>query len=229
MKCIIIDDDEACRNVLVHLVKQIDDLQLVGNFSSPTEALGAFKKETIDLVFLDIEMPEMNGIEMIKSIGLPPTIITTTHKEYAIDAFEYNVIDYLIKPIALPRFLKAVEKAKKTTKTDVAQGTVSKEFFFIKKDSILNKVPFSEILRVEALGDYLAVHTTNNKKYVVHLTLKAIDDKLPKEKFVRVHRSHIVNIANVGMVEDNTIYVNNEAIPVGALYKEKFNSMLNLL
>lgn len=229
MKCIIIDDDDASRNVLTHLVKQIDYLQLVGTFSGPAEALSTLKKDNIDLAFLDIEMPEMSGMDMLKSIDMPPTILTTTHKEYALDAFEHNIIDYLIKPIALPRFLKAVEKAKNHhVKLNSANGIIEKDYFFIKKDSVLNKVPVKDILWIEALGDYLTVHTAE-KKYILHLTLKAIEGKLPHDKFIRVHRSHIVNIDNVGMVEDTTIYINNTAIPVGALYKENFIKVLNLL
>ena len=229
MKSIIIDDDEACRTVLTQLVKQVDYLELAGIFNGPAEALTILKKENIDLVFLDIEMPEMSGMQMLKSIDMPPAILTTTHKEFALDAFEYNIIDYLVKPIQLPRFIKAVEKAKDyNNKINSATAGIDKDYFFIKKDSVLNKVPVKDILWIEALGDYLTVHTFD-KKYVIHLTLKAIETKLPRDKFIRVHRSHIVNIDNVGMVEDTTIYINNTPIPVGALYKENFNKVLNLL
>ena len=124
-------------------------------------------------------------------------------------------------------FLKAVEKAHNHIKKHTTHTTIDKDYFFIKKDSVLNKVPLKDILWIEALGDYLAIHTFD-KKYVVHLTLKAIEGKL-HDKFVRVHRSYIVNIDNVGMVEDTTIYINNTPIPVGALYRENFVKVLNLL
>jgi DNA-binding LytR/AlgR family response regulator len=227
MNCIIIDDDNASRSVLTQLVKQVDYLQLQNVCSSPLEAIGVLKHGNVDLVFLDVEMPEMTGMEMLKSMDMPATILTTTHKEYALDAFEHNIVDYLVKPILLPRFLKAVEKAHNHIKKHTTHTTIDKDYFFIKKDSVLNKVPLKDILWIEALGDYLAIHTFD-KKYVVHLTLKAIEGKL-HDKFVRVHRSYIVNIDNVGMVEDTTIYINNTPIPVGALYRENFVKVLNLL
>lgn len=229
MKCIIIDDDDASRNVLNQLVKQVGYLQLVNTFSNPMEALSIIKNDHIDLVFLDIEMPEMSGMDMLKNVDMPATILTTTHKEYALDSYEHNVIDYLIKPITLPRFTKAVEKAKDNNHNkQAATAIVDKNYFFIKKDSVLNKVPLKDILWIEALGDYLSVHTFE-KKYIIHLTLKAIENKLPHSKFVRVHRSFIVNMDNVSLVEDTTIYINNNPIPIGALYKDSFMKVLNLL
>jgi len=229
MKCLIIDDDEASRTLLMHLIKQVDYLQLAGVCNSPAEGLKALQKETIDLVFLDIEMPEMSGIDMLKNIDMPPAILTTTHAEYALDAFEYNIVDYLVKPITLPRFIKAVEKARGLhSKNSPVSEIVDKNYFFIRKDSVLTKVPIKEILWIEALGDYLTVNTIN-KKYILHSTLKAIEGKIPQDKFIRVHRSFIINIDNVTSVEDTTIYINNTAIPVGAMYKENFIKVLNLL
>jgi DNA-binding LytR/AlgR family response regulator len=228
MKCLIIDDDDASRNVLTHLVGQIEYLQLAGVFNNPKEALKTLQKENIDLVFLDIEMPEMSGIDLLKSMPMPPTILTTTHKEYALDAFEFNIVDYLVKPITLPRFIKAVEKAKTNFSKNSTAEMVDKDYFFIKKDSVLTKVPIKQILWIEALGDYLTVNTVD-KKYIVHSTLKAIEGKLPPDKFVRVHRSYIINIDNVSSIEDTTIYINNTAIPVGAIYRENFIRVLNLL
>jgi len=227
MKCIIIDDDEASKSVLTKLIKQVDYVELVAVFSNPIEALPTLKKGNIDLVFLDIEMPEMSGIDLLKTIDMPPTILTSTHKEYALDAFEYNIIDYLVKPITLPRFIKAVEKAQNHVKQN-SQAIADNNYFFIKKKSVHNKVPWKNILWIEALGDYLTVNTFE-EKYVVHLTLKVIENKLPHGKFVRVHRSFIVNMDNVGLVEDTTIYINNNPIPVGALYKDSFIKAMNLL
>jgi DNA-binding LytR/AlgR family response regulator len=227
MRCIIIDDDEASKNILVKLINQVDYMKLEGVFNNPVEALATLKAGNIDLVLLDIEMPEMSGLDLLKSVDMPPTILTTTHKEYALDAFEYNIVDYLVKPITLPRFVKAAEKAKANHEKH-ASATIDHNYFFIKKDSVLNKVPLKDILWIEALGDYLAVHTFE-KKYIVHLTLKAIENKLPQGKFVRVHRSFIVNMDNVGLVEDTTIYINNNPIPIGALYRESFIKVLNLL
>jgi DNA-binding LytR/AlgR family response regulator len=228
MKCIIIDDDDASRAVLKRLVQQVNYLDLVSVCSKPSEAINLLKKDQIDLAFLDIEMPEMTGMELLKSVAMPPTILTTTHKEYALDAFEHNIIDYLVKPVALPRFIKAVEKAKAIQDKLASQDVVERDYFFIKKDSVHTKVPTKDILWIEALGDYITIHTLNGK-YILHLTLKSIENKLPSDKFIRVHRSYIVNIDNVGMVEDTTIFINNNSIPVGALYKDNFIKVLNLL
>ncbi|HXB13477.1 MAG TPA: LytTR family DNA-binding domain-containing protein [Bacteroidia bacterium] len=226
MNSIIIDDDEACRTVLKQLIDQVDYLKLVGVYTSALEANAALKKEKIDLVFLDIEMPEMTGMDMLRSFEMPSAILTTSHKEFALDAFEHNIVDYLVKPITMPRFMKAVEKAKAIYKKQ--NGSADKDYFFIKKDSVHTKIPTKDILWIEALGDYLTVHT-HNEKFVLHLTLKAIENKLPPDKFVRVHRSFIVHVDNISTIEDTTIYINNVSVPIGALYKENFQRALNLL
>jgi len=227
MNCIIVDDDEASRNILVQLAKHVDTLNVVRTCSSPIEAIKALKEETVDLLFLDIEMPEMTGMELLKALDNKPMVIfTTSHKEYAVDAFEMNVVDYLIKPVTLPRFLKAVAKAEVTESKDVV--STKQEYFFIKKDSVLTKVPIKDILWIEALGDYITVHT-KDQRFMLHATLKSIEGKLPSNKFVRVHRSYIVQIDNVKQVEDTTIYINETSIPVGALYRENFIKRLNTL
>ena len=229
MKYIIIDDDEASRDVLLQLAKQVGQLQVINAYSSPVEAMSVLENGDVDLVFLDIEMPEMNGMDMLKNMNMPPTILTTTHKEFALDAFEHNVIDYLVKPISLPRFIKAMKKAEKSLlNTSTAGSDMSREYLFIKKHSMLSKVAFKDILWVEALGDYIKLHTTD-AKHIVHLSLRSIEGKLPKTKFLRVHRSYIVNIDDIDSVEENTIYIQNNPIPVGALYRKDFKNVVNML
>jgi DNA-binding LytR/AlgR family response regulator len=163
---------------------------------------------------------------MLKSFEMPSAILTTSHKEFALDAFEHNIVDYLVKPITLPRFMKAVEKARAAYKKKNETG--EKDYFFIKKDSVHTKIPTKDILWIEALGDYLTVHTIN-ERFVLHLTLKSIENKLPPDKFVRVHRSFIVHVDNISTIEDTTIYINDVSVPIGALYKENFHRVLNLL
>jgi DNA-binding LytR/AlgR family response regulator len=227
MNCIIVDDDEASRNILVQLAKHVDNLKVIKTCSNPIEAINVLKEENIDLLFLDIEMPEMTGMELLEALDTRPMVIfTTSHKEYAADAFEMNVIDYLIKPVTLPRFLKAVAKAEAADAKDVV--STKQDYFFIKKDSVLTKVPIKDILWIEALGDYITIHT-KDQRFLLHATLKAIESKLPSNKFVRVHRSYIVQIDNVKQVEDTTIYINETSIPVGALYRENFIKRLNPL
>lgn len=227
MNCIIVDDDDASRATLAQIAKQVDYLNVVKTCTTPLEAMNVLKKEDIDVIFLDIEMPEMSGIDLLKALdNKPQVILTTSHKEYALDAYDLNVTDYLIKPVTLPRFLKAMAKIKTAQSSD--NISASQDFFFIKKDSVLTKVPVTDILWIEALGDYITVHT-KDQRFVIHATLKSIESKLPANKFVRVHRSYIVQIDNVRKVEDTTIYINETSIPVGALYKESFIKRLNTL
>lgn len=229
MNCLLVDDDLMSRSTLAHFIGRVDYLNVKGECSSAVEALKILEKEKIDLMFLDIEMPEMNGIEMVKNMQIKPLVIlTTSHKEYALDAFEHNVIDYLVKPIEFPRFLKAVTKAKELFDARTPAGTSETDCFFVKRNSVLNKVYVKDILWVEALGDYVTINTADNK-FILHLTLKAIERKLPVEKFARVHRSYIVNVENISSVEDDTITIRNNHIPVGAMYKENFMKRLNLL
>lgn len=228
MNCIIVDDDDASRKVLSQLASQVEDLTVVATCASPVEAVKVIGKQEIDLVFLDIEMPEMTGLDLLKALDRKPQVIfTTSHKEYAVDAYELDVIDYLIKPVTLPRFLKAVAKTKNLADS---RDTVSaeREYFFIKKDSVLTKVPIKDILWIEALGDYITVHT-KDQRFIIHATLKSVEAKLPSSKFVRVHRSFIIQLDNVKKVEDTTIYINDTAIPVGALYRDNFIKRLNPL
>ncbi len=230
MNAIIIDDDDACREILVQLISHVDSLELTGSFSRAKDALKALKDNDVHIVFLDVEMPEMTGLELLSSLEIKPQVIlTTSHKKYAFDAFDYEVVDYLLKPITLPRFLKAVEKAGKNLEKSINKGMVgNKEYFFIKSDSIINKVFIKDVLWIEALGDYVKIHTPE-KSYVLHITLKALESKLPADKFARVHRSHIVQLDNVKNVQDTSIYVGDLFIPLGALYKENFLKKLNLL
>ncbi|MGP8215494.1 MAG: LytR/AlgR family response regulator transcription factor [Bacteroidia bacterium] len=228
MNCIIVDDDDASRTVLTQIAKQIDYLTIVKTCSSSIDAMNTISKEDIDLLFLDIEMPGMSGLDMLKALDKrPQVILTTSHREYALDAFDLNVVDYLVKPLTLSRFLKALAKVKDSLDTK-EQVNAEQDFFFIKKDSVLTKVPVKDILWIEALGDYLTIHA-KEQRYILHATLKSLEEKLPSNKFIRVHRSYIVQIDNITEVEDTTIFINDIPIPIGALYKESFMKALRPL
>jgi DNA-binding LytR/AlgR family response regulator len=228
MNCLIVDDDDASTSILKQITKQVDYLTVVQTCANPLDAIKTLNKENIDLLFLDIEMPEMNGMEMLQALdNKPHVIITTSNKDRALEAFDLNVVDYLIKPVTLPRLLKALTKVKAiSTKKD--QVSTEKNFFFIKKDAVLNKIHVKDILWIEALGDYITINTKDNR-YVLHVTLKAVESKLPASKFVRVHRCYIVHIDNIGTVEDTTIFINETSIPIGAVYRENFIQRLNTL
>ena len=230
VNAIIIDDDEACRKFLILLISGINNLNLLGTFSSAKEALSVIKNGDVQIIFLDIEMPEMNGLEFLSSLEIKPQVIlTTSHKEYAFDAFDHEVTDYLLKPITLPRLLKSIAKVEKNLNKPFSFDlSKDKDYFFIRNNSVITKVYVKEVLWIEALGDYVKVQT-KEKNYVLHIPLKKMEDKLPASKFSRIHRSYIVQLDNVETVEDTTVYINHNPLPIGAVYREDFLSKLNLL
>lgn len=230
MDCIIVDDDEMSQKAMKHLVSQVPFLNLVGIYSNASEAIDALNKSNVDLMLLDIEMPVVNGLEFIKSLKNPPTtILATSKKDYAIEAFECNVIDYLVKPIAVDRFFSAIEKSRHFYETNHKNSNeTNHECLFIKVNGILTKIDIKDILWIEASGDYIQINTSE-KKYTTHSTLKAIENKLPADKYIRVHRSYIVSIDNINSIDDNTILIQKQLIPVGFVYKENLTRRLNLL
>jgi len=230
MNCIIVDDDEACRAMLQNLIGQVDNLKLIGTFETGSQAINALKHNDTHLAFLDVEMPRMSGIDMLAGLEIKPLVIlNTSHEEYALDAYQYEIVDYLVKPTTLPRFLKAVSKAQRRFE-NFAIGDISgdRTYFFIRKDSVIHKVPVASVLWVEAMGDYVTINTTE-KKYIIHSTLRTIESKLPKDKFVRVHRSYIVQLENIKTVEGTTIFIDNTFIPMGIVYKDNFLKHLGFL
>lgn len=230
MNCIIVDDEEMCRNAMKHLVSQVDFLNLIGICSNATEALNLLNNNKIDLMLLDIEMPDMSGIELIKSLKSPPlTILTTSNKEYALEAFEYSIVDYIIKPILLDRFFKAIAKAKEIFENSPQNiDFSSSEYVFIKSNGVLVKINLKDILWIEALGDYLTINTSD-KKYTIHSTMRTMESKLSSNKFIRVHRSFIIAIDNISSIEDNVVVIGKKLIPVGAVYKDNLKKRLNFL
>ncbi len=230
MKCIIVDDDEISRLALTKLVEQVNSLSLLQVCSGSVEALNYLNAEKVDLILLDIEMPEMNGLEFIKSIKNPPLIIlATSKKKYALESYEYNVVDFIIKPVSIDRFVKSIAKAKAIF--DSTQQVVSSSginYVFIKSQSSLIKINTNDILWIEALGDYITINTAA-KKHIVHTTMKTVEGRLPSDKFVRVHRSYIVSVDRINSIEDTIVAINGKLIPVGAVYKENLVKLLNLL
>lgn len=233
MNCIIIDDDKLSRKVVEEFVNKTDTLNLVASYSSAVEAINGLKtKDDINLIFLDIEMPEMSGLEFLNNLKEYPQVIIISAKEkYALDAFEYDVDDYLLKPITYARFYKAIDKAVSRF-NDRKSVTETKEEIFIKRSSSLVRLKYDDILWIEALENYVIVSTFNDK-YTIHFTMKSIEKKLPLAKFKRVHRSYIVNLNKINIIEDNTIIMNVEegkkVIPIGKSYKDKLMEDLNLM
>ena len=230
MNCIIVDDEEISRRAIQHLVSHVEFLNLIGTCANATEALNVLSYNKIDLMLLDIEMPDMTGLEFIKSLKTPPlAILTTSQKEYALEAFEYNVVDYLVKPILMDRFFRAVMKAKEIYEN--AQHSIhfyNKDYIFIKNNGVLVKIELKNILWIEALGDFMTINTAE-KKYTIHSTMKSLERKLDPNKFIRIHRSSIIAIDNITSIEDNIVVIGKKMIPVGAVYKENLAKHLNLL
>jgi DNA-binding LytR/AlgR family response regulator len=235
MNCIIIDDDALSRKIVEEFVKKSDSLNLIESYDNAVDAIQAFNgPETIDLVFLDIEMPEMSGLDFLNTLDNPPQIIIISGKEkYALEAFEYDVTDYLLKPVSLPRFIKATNKASKRF-NDAAQvsGETTDEIFIKKKNSTLVRLNYNDILYIEALENYVIV-ATFDQRYTIHFTMKAIANKLPDNKFKRVHRSYIINVNRIELIEDNTIVIKEQTgskvIPIGKSYRDSLMDDLNLI
>lgn len=207
-KCIIVDDEQPAREVLAEYVGRLDALELAGVCKSALEANEVLQCTKADLVFLDITMPELSGIEWVRSLSNPPKVIfTTAYREYAVDGFELEAVDYLIKPISFQRFLKACNKA--------LEGVpiINENFFFIKSDQQFIKIYFDDILYVEGLKDYVTIFT-HQRKYLALISLKSVEQKLPPNQFMRIHRSTIVALNKIAVVEGNTVKVGDKVLNV---------------
>ncbi|MEM0999853.1 MAG: LytTR family DNA-binding domain-containing protein [Bacteroidota bacterium] len=228
--CIIVDDDRFSIEVLRKLVEQTPDLTVRESFEDPVAAVAFLGRNKVDLIFLDVEMPGMTGLELLNSLQEPPLVIlVSSKKEYALEAFEFDVVDYLLKPPTLSRFLKAVGKATDRLKEEEPTGVEFRgNFIFVKSDSALVKVDIRDILWVEALADYVAI-LTPAKKYVAHSTMKSIEAKLPSKQFLRVHRSYIVRIDKIDAIEDNMVVIQKKLIPVGGTFRERLMNSLDFL
>lgn len=228
MRCIIVDDDELSRNIMEDLVAGTD-LQLVKSCSSAMEAFNVLKSENIDLIFLDVDMPKMSGLDLMRALDdLPQVVLITSHSEFALESWEYNVTDFIVKPISHARFLKALDKVKRANDTKPEVLNDNSKTLFIKTDSRLVQVFKEHVLYIEALGNYVTIFTTNGK-YIVLSTMKDLESKLTAPDFARVHRSYIVRLDKITSIEDNFINVGGKAIPIGKNYKDELMKSINTL
>lgn len=222
IKCIIIDDEPLAIKVIENHLQEFQNFEIVGTFNNPIAALPLLEEHNIDAVFLDINMSKMNGLEFIKTVELKSNIvITTAYREYAVESFDLDVLDYLVKPIPFNRFLKAVNKI--TQKIAIQRGANQENtnetdsFIFLKVDKKLVKIPFDEIYYIESLKDYIKVFTTTDN-YLVHKSLTSITEELPSSQFLRIHRSFTISTDKVKSVEGNSVEINNKRIPIGRKY-----------
>ncbi|MFV8332022.1 LytTR family DNA-binding domain-containing protein [Flavobacterium sp.] len=235
MNCIIIDDEEMARAIITKMIVVCSELKLVQEFPNAIQAIKFLNHTEVDLIFLDIHMPDFTGFDFIQSLKNPPKVIlVTSDKNFAIEAFEYEcVIDYLVKPITEDRFQKAIQKAnsyKIAPKTLEVKPTVEDNAneFYVNIDRRLIKIEMASVNIVEAKGDYIHIKT-ENKNYVVHSTLKKIEDKLPKDLFLKVHRSFIINTKKIIDIEDNSVLIAKDVIPVSRANRPELMKRLNLL
>lgn len=221
MKCIIVDDEPLAIEVIESYVERIDSLELVGKFRNAIKAFDYIQSgEQVDLIFLDIQMPKLTGIEFLKTLTNPPKVIfTTAYRDYALEGFELEVLDYLLKPISFDRFMKAVSKALNQSKeVEISSSAEGDDFIFFKCDKKMIRVGLKDILYIESIKDYVKIKTAE-KEVVTHQKISVLETKLPANHFIRVHRSFIINIPKIESYSASEIELNNESIPVGRNYK----------
>jgi DNA-binding LytR/AlgR family response regulator len=227
--CLIIDDDPVSRKHLMHLCEKAGEIEVKGVFESAIDALGTLSRKKVDFLLLDIEMPELTGIELIRMLDqIPQVIITSSKEEYAVEAFELadKVLDYLVKPVTLSRFMQAIQRVKKQElETPTAE---SDSFIFIKSEGKLIRIDIDDLLFVETVGDYLVFQTTS-KKHMVHSTLKQMNEKLTHPNMLKVHRSYIVNVSKIIDIEENSVLIGKKVIPVSRANKASLMDRINPL
>ena len=234
LNCIIIDDEATARAITEQYCSKLDHLKIVAMFDNALDAIKYVNDNSVDLIFLDIHMPELTGFDFIDSLNNPPNIIlTTSDANFALDAFEYAcIIDYLVKPIKLPRFIKAVTKIKEAPQPKIEkENTETSEAandLFVNIDRRLVKINIPDIYLIEAKGDYINIKT-ETKNHIVHTTMKKIEEKLPKTLFLKVHRSYIINVQKIIDIEDNSVLIKKDVVPVSRSNRPELMRKLNLL
>lgn len=220
MRCIIVEDEPLSAETLVSYISDFPDLELIAECKDAFKAIKVLKNDRIDLMFLDIHMPKLSGISFLKTLENPPLVIfTTAYSEFAVDGFELDAIDYLLKPFSFPRFVKAVNKAVERWNQPVKVNGAEEEFILIKSDKRMFRVALSEIKYFQSKGDYLKV-VCLDKSIVSHQTLKGILELIPETEFIQIHKSYIVSLKHLSYVEGNQIKIGNEFLPIGLTFKE---------
>lgn len=229
---IAIDDEPLALQLVTGYIEKTPGLKLAGKFDNPLDAVEFMTKETVDLVFVDIQMPDLSGIDLTKLISKGTKVVfTTAYEQYALEGFRLDVVDYLLKPFSYEEFLKAVQKVQKLISLErgaLNQVEANNEFLFLKSDYKVRRINFNDILYVEGLKDYVKVFTLTSEHPVLSLsTMKLLESKLPPSKFMRVHRSYIVNLDKIDTIDRNRIVFGKTYIPVSDQYKDKFQEFLN--
>lgn len=221
IRCAIVDDEELARALLENYASRLPNLQLAGMCKDPLEALQLLQEQPVDLLFLDIQMPELTGIEFLRSLKQRPLVIfTTAYSEYALEGYELDVLDYLLKPIAFERFVQAVNKAIERLRLLSREREEEKDYILVKADHKVHRLRYDDILYVQSMLEYVAFYTHEGR--ILSLgSLKSLEEDLPKSLFIRVHKSFIVAKKRVTTLEGNTVHIGKEKIPIGASYREE--------
>ena len=231
MNCLIIDDNIIARITMKHLASQVKDLVVLADFDNAIDAYAFIQQQTVDILLLDIEMPGMTGLELTKNLSRnrPLIIFTTSKKEYAVEAFELNVADYIVKPVTPSRFIQAIERAREIIESNKEDVRIAEdEFIFIRDSNVVRRLKIDDILYAEAMGDYVKLHTPQ-KFYAIHTTLRAVEERLPSSKFIRVHRSYIASLQKIDTIQDGALVINGKAVPVADAYRAALNKKMNVL
>lgn len=227
MKCIVVDDEALARKLLEKYIGQIPNLELVAMCKNPMEAAAVLQKEQIDVMFLDIQMPQITGISFLKSLNQKPYVVfTTAYEQYALEGYTLDVVDYLLKPFNFERFFQAVNKVSErlqTSQTVIAKATKEenpKDYILVKSEHRVHRIKFSDIDFIESMQAYVAFHI-NGKRILSLNTMKKLEKELPTNQFIRIHKSYIVAIHKVELLEGNQVVIGKEKLPIGASYRER--------
>lgn len=228
LSCIIVDDEPVARKILHEFTEQVPYLDLQGKFESAMTAEEFLNNNRPDLIFLDIEMPKVSGLQMLKRVNIDSMVIlTTAFPQYALDGYELDIIDYLLKPFALHRFLKAVQKAKDFYEMKTQPGNaLQPSYIFIKSEKRIEKVELNDILYAEVSGNYLTI-CTDRKKIVAYLTMKSLENQLPASDFIKIHQSFLVNRSRIESIEGNELTVGTKSLPISRNYRDSLTNLIN--
>jgi two-component system LytT family response regulator len=225
IRCCIIDDEPMAIRLLADYVEKVDDLELVAEYSNPIQAIQEIMQAPVDLIFLDVQMPELSGLQFMKILGgKSKVILTTAYSEYALEGYDYDVVDYLLKPVSLDRFLQAVEKARQRLaegRGETPGPTAPPSFIWVKSEYKHLKIRLDEIRYLESLGDYVAIHLSD-KKVLTLQNMKQFEQELPENLFVRIHKSYLVSLEKIDYIERNRVVIGEKYLPVGNTYQKRF-------
>ncbi len=226
INCLVVDDEPIAREGMLEYIRQIDYLNPVAECKSAAEAAGLLQKNKIDLIFTDIQMPKLSGIEFVKALADPPLIIfTTAYSEYALEGFELDVVDYLLKPISFPRFLKSVEKAQSYLHARNKEISITQDFFFIKCNGKIEKIILADVDYIEAMANYVIIHT-RQKKYITYITFSGIEEQLPSDLFIRIHKSFLIAISAIQTIDGNEVITGSMRLPLSKNHRNEVMSRI---